>query len=189
MSGPRARRVCTLRSRHRPGGRGPPSRRSSVLTSAAGTYKFSRSAPQAAASGSAHRGLRSTASGHSQDFVSTAICGLRPAGLSRSGLLVDGQQVHRPLQIRHAGAPRTAFPSGRAGAMTDGRPVKKRPAGRSPFAGIARIRSWGRRSACQLSGLSAFPPGLRVSPALRSVQLPRSPRRRYSRCMAPMTGA
>jgi len=27
--------------------------------------------------------------------------------------------------------------------MTDGRPVKKRPAGWSPFAGIARIRSLG----------------------------------------------
>jgi len=30
---------------------------------------------------------------------------------------------------------------------------------------------------------------LRVSPVLRSAQLPRSPRRRFPRCMAPMTGA
>ncbi len=35
----------------------------------------------------------------------------------------------------------------------------KRAWGRSPFAGIARSGPWGRRSACQLSCLSAFPPG------------------------------
>jgi len=40
-------------------------------------------------------------------------------------------------------APRTAVPSGRAGAMTMAARSKKRPAGWSPFAGIARIRSLG----------------------------------------------
>jgi len=64
------------------------------------------------------------------------------------------------------------------------------PAGRSPFAGIARIRSLG----VAVQPLSCPRPlslssRLRVSPALRSVQLPRSPRRRYSRCMASMRGA
>ena len=72
--------------------------------------------------------------------------------------------------------------------MTAPGPVKQRPAGWSPFAGIARIRSLG----VAVQPLSCPRPlslssRLRVSPALRSVQLPRSPRRRYSRCMAPMT--
>ncbi len=72
--------------------------------------------------------------------------------------------------------------------MTAPGPVKQRPAGWSPFAGIARIRSLGVAvqplSCPRLLSLSSR---LRVSPALRSVQLPRSPRRRYSRCMAPVT--
>jgi hypothetical protein len=58
--------------------------------------------------------------------------------------------------------------------------AKKRPAGWSPFAGIARIRSLGVAvqplSCPRLLSLSSR---LRISPALRSVQLPRSPRRQF----------
>ena len=76
----------------------------------------------------------------------------------------------------------------RSGSVTAPGPVKQRPAGWSPFAGIARIRSLG----VAVQPLSCPRPlslssRLRVSPALRSVQLPRSPRRRYSRCMGPVT--
>ena len=78
----------------------------------------------------------------------------------------------------------------RSGSVTEPGPVRQRPAGWSPFAGIARIRSLG----VAVQPLSCPRPlslssRLRISPALRSVQLPRSPRRQYSRCMAPMTGS
>jgi len=68
--------------------------------------------------------------------------------------------------------------------------AEKWPAGRSPFAGIARIRSLG----VAVQPLScprplSLPSRRRVSPALRSVQLPRSPRRRCSGCTAPLPGA
>jgi hypothetical protein len=68
-------------------------------------------------------------------------------------------------------------------------PGQKRPAGWSPFAGIARIRSLG--VAVQPLRCPASQPSRRDSgyPAVGAVQLPRSPRRRYSRCTAPRTGA
>jgi len=47
---------------------------------------------------------------------------------------------------------------------------------------------WGRPSASQLFGLSAFPSRLRL-PGGWCGQLPRSPRRRQSGCTAPRTGA
>ena len=70
--------------------------------------------------------------------------------------------------------------------MTDGRPGQENGLrGGLPSPALPGSGPWGRRAACQLPGLSAFPPGLRVSPALGSVQLPRSPRRRNSGCRAP----
>jgi hypothetical protein len=73
--------------------------------------------------------------------------------------------------------------------MTNGRPARKRPAGWSPFAGIARIRSLG--VAVQPLRCPASQPSRRDSgyPAVGAVQLPRSPRRQYRRCMARRTGA
>jgi len=75
---------------------------------------------------------------------------------------------------------------------TPGRPAaraKKRPAGWSPFAGIARIRSLG--VAVQPLRCPASQPSRRDSgyPAVGAVQLPRSPRRQYRRCTARRTGA
>jgi hypothetical protein len=86
-------------------------------------------------------------------------------------------------------APRTASPSGKARAMTNGRPAGKRPARWSPFAGIARIRSLG--VAVQPLRCPASQPSRRDSgyPAVGAVQLPRSPRRQYRRCTARRTGA
>jgi hypothetical protein len=62
---------------------------------------------------------------------------------------------------------------------------KKRPAGWSPFAGIARIRSLG--VAVQPLSYPASQPSRRDSgyPAVGAVQLPRSPRRRCLRCIRP----
>ena len=79
-------------------------------------------------------------------------------------------------------------PPGRAGARPRAA-RKKRPAGWSPFAGIARIRSLG--SPFSLSAVPASQPSRRDSgyPAVGAVQLPRSPRRQCSSCAAPMTGA
>ena len=71
MSEPVARRVPTLRSRHRLGRRGHLSRRSSVLNSAASTYGVLGSAPQAADSGSVCHDPESTASGHWRNFCQT----------------------------------------------------------------------------------------------------------------------
>jgi hypothetical protein len=47
----------------------------------------------------------------------------------------------------------------------------KRPAGRSPFAGIVRIRSWGSPSASRPTDFSAFPPRTRL-PGLSSGPAP-----------------
>jgi hypothetical protein len=92
--------------------------------------------------------------------------------------------VRQPPRARH---PRIAFRPGEPGP--DRGPPVKRPAGWSPFAGIARIRSLG--SPFSLSAVPASQPSRRDSgyPAVGAVQLPRSPRRQCSSCAAPMTGA
>jgi len=96
-----------------------------------------------------------------------------------------------PIPVRQPTWPgaRTAFPSGRAGAMTDGRPVKT-------ACGVVSLRRpcpdqvpGDRRSA---SSCPASQPSRRDSgyPAVGAVQLPRSPRRRWSGRTAPRrTGA
>ena len=95
-----------------------------------------------------------------------------------------------PIPVRQPTWPgaRTAFPSGRAGAMTDGRPVKTACGGCFP-SGLAWIRSLG--IAVQPLSCPASQPSRRDSgyPAVGTVQLPRSPRRRWSGCTAPRTGA
>ena len=95
-----------------------------------------------------------------------------------------------PAPVRQPPGPGAPYrvPPGRAGARPRAA-RKKRPAGWSPFAGIARIRSLG--SPFSLSAVPASQPSRRDSgyPAVGAVQLPRSPRRQCSSCAAPMTGA
>src|SRR5208282_2979705 len=88
-------------------------------------------------------------------------------------------------------------PRGRVG-VTVVSPTRndRKPGAKETACGVVSLRRYcpdqvpgGRRSASELSRPLSLSSRLPVSPVLRSVQLPRSPRRRYSRCMAPMTGA
>jgi hypothetical protein len=103
----------------------------------------------------------------------------KPPEQAVTALVFTGAWISELLDADIDDRARTAAPRRRVNGRfpyteTTGNRAKKQPAGRSPFAGIARIRCLGRRSAAELSpGLSAFPPGS----GARSVQLPRSPRR------------
>jgi hypothetical protein len=86
----------------------------------------------------------------------------------------DAEQRFREIAEAYGGA---VDPARRASYARKAR-IGKRPAGRSPFAGIVRIRYWGSPFSVLAVRLLSLPVATR-SPGLIAVQLPLSPRRHH----------